>query len=110
VASKKILTVIFSAMIIVSCVTAKLWEATDPNTYVAINMKDISERELIDKKVKYFKNYENGFYYVEKGALQKFQDYSLRVLGTPVTVVIDTATVILVVGLLHVRVHNIYIK
>jgi hypothetical protein len=107
---KKILLVIISAMIMVSCVTAKLWEATDPNTYVAINMKDISERELIDKKIKYFKNYENGFYYVEKGAIRKFQDYSLRVLGTPVTVVIDTATVILVVGLMSVRINHIYIK
>jgi hypothetical protein len=97
-------------MIIVSCVTAKLWEVTDPNTYVAINMKDISERELIDKKVKYFKNIENGFYYVEKGALQKFQDYSLRVLGTPITVAIDAATVIVVVGLMSVRIHHIYIK
>jgi hypothetical protein len=109
-ALKRIILLIFSAMIIVSCVTAKLWEVTDPNTYVAINMKDISERELIDKKVKYFKNIENGFYYVEKGALQKFQDYSLRVLGTPITVAIDAATVIVVVGLMSVRIHHIYIK
>ena len=97
-------------MIMVSCVTAKLWEVTDPNTYVAINMKDISERELIDKKVKYFKNDETGFYYVEKGALQKFQEYSLRILGTPITIAIDAATVILVVCLLNVRVHHIHIK
>jgi hypothetical protein len=110
VALKKIILVVLSATIIASCVTTKLWEATDPNTYIAIDMKDISEKELIDKKVKYFKNYENGFYYVEKGALQKFQDYSLRVLGTPVTVVIDTATVILVVGLMSVHIHHIYIK
>ena len=97
---KRILALAISAILITSCVTTKLWEATDPHKFVEISMADITQRELIDRQVKYYSDVKKGCYYIEKDSLQKFQDYTLRVLVTPVTVVLDTATAILVVGLL----------
>jgi hypothetical protein len=97
---KQILALAVAAILITSCVTTKLWEATDPHKFVEISMADITQRELIDRQVKYYSDVKKGCYYIEKDSLQKFQDYTLRVLVTPVTVVLDTATAILVVGLL----------
>jgi hypothetical protein len=107
---KRILALAISAILITSCVTTKLWEATDPHKFVEISMADITQRELIDRQVKYYSDVKKGCYYIEKDGLQKFQDYTLRVLVTPVTVVLDTATAILVVGLLiHGHGHSPYI-
>jgi hypothetical protein len=96
---KQILVLAISAIWITSCVTTKLWEATDPRKFVEISMNDITEKELIDKQVKYYTDGQRGYYYIEKDGLQKFQDYTLRVLATPLTVALDTATVIVVIGL-----------
>jgi hypothetical protein len=104
---KRILVPAIAAVLITACVTTKLWEATDPHKFVEISMVDISEKELQNRQVKYYTDLRKRCYYVEKDGLQKFQDYTLRVLITPVTVVLDTATAIVVVGLLfHGRGHG----
>jgi hypothetical protein len=112
---KQFLALSVSAILITSCVTTKLWEATDPRKFVEISMADITEKELMDRQVKYYTDAKKGCYYIEKSALQKFQDYTLRVLATPVTVVLDTAGAIIVIGLLvhgHGHGHglNIHLK
>ena len=84
-----------------SCATKMLWEATDPNEYVRIKYTDISEEELQAKGCKYYKNDEKLSYYVNKNSFQKFKDYTYRAFATPVTIVVDAASVvILVVGII----------
>jgi len=81
-----------------SCATRSLWKETDPGKFVRISMDDITEDELKEKELRYYKDYIYHVYYVEKSGLEKLKDYSLRILGTPFTVVIDAATSIFVVG------------
>jgi hypothetical protein len=56
----------------------------------------VTEAELIEKKIAYYKNDETASFYIEKNTFQKFQDYSIRTLATPVTVALDTATIMVV--------------
>lgn len=58
----------------------------------------ITEDELKQKGVKYFKSDKDKAYYVEKNDFDKLRDYTLRLFGTPITVVIDAATSIFVIG------------
>ncbi len=83
-----------------SCATSALWKATDPDTYVQINMEDVSEEELKAQGLHYRADYFQEVYYVEKSAVDRLKDYSLRAFGTPVTVVWDAATSIFVIGIL----------
>ncbi len=81
---------------LLSCVTQALWKRTDSSSYVVISSNDISEEELQKRGAKYIKNDEAAVFYVEKSDFEKFKDYTYRTLGTPVTVVIDAAIVVLV--------------
>jgi hypothetical protein len=81
-----------------SCATSKLWEATDPEEYVSVPQSEVSEAELREKGVDYRKDDAHGVYYVEKSSLRRLGDYSIRFFAAPVTVVLDAATAIVVVG------------
>ena len=59
---------------------------------------NISERVLQDRHLKYHKDDQAQVYYVEKSSLRKLGDYSIRMFAVPVTVIIDAAPAILVVG------------
>jgi hypothetical protein len=72
-----------------------LWDATDPNEYVQIKYTDITEQELLDSGSEYIKDDEKHLYYVKKNSFQKLSGFALRAFGTPVTVVVDAATVVL---------------
>ncbi len=111
-AARQICMLIILTTFIMSCATTKLWEATDPYKYIEISMVDITEKELIDKKVRYYKDAQKRVYYVEKSGAEKFQGYALRILATPLTIAVDAATVILVIGLLHGHGHyrHIHVK
>jgi hypothetical protein len=111
-AVKQIFVLIILTTLIMSCATTKLWEITDPHKYVEISRADIAEKELIDKKVQYYKDEQKGVYYVEKSGAEKLQGYVLRILATPITIAVDAATVILVIGLLHGHGHyqHIHVK
>ncbi len=79
-----------------SC-TGKLWKYTDTERDYRVSEKMIKEEELIKNKVKYRK--EGGVYFIEKSQLRKMSDNTLRVVGTPVTIVTDGVIVIgIVVG------------
>jgi hypothetical protein len=81
-----------------ACVTTSLWKATDPEEYVAIPQNEVSESELRDSGLKYRKDDRQGLYYVEKSGLRRLGDYTIRFFATPVTVVLDAAPAIVVIG------------
>lgn len=94
----KYIAVVLLLILTASCATTSLWKSTDPGKFVRISMDNITEDELKEKELRYYKDYTYHVYYVEKTGIEKLKDYSLRLIGTPVTVVIDAASVILVVG------------
>ena len=92
--------ILLVTLLCTSCVTPALWEHTNPQEYVEIPFKDITEQELIESRVSYYRDDRRGVYYAEKSTLTKLRDYTLRAIGTPFTVTLDTAGVaIVVVGL-----------
>jgi hypothetical protein len=101
---KKISIMIIVALLSSSCTfTPKLYEMTDPNQYVRVEYGQIKEEDLREKNITYFKDDESASFYIAKSTFQKFQDYSIRTLVTPVAVVLDTATIMVVgVGFLIV--------
>lgn len=82
--------------LLASCTTTYLWNETDP--YVLVSQKEITESELKARKAKYVRDDQFGVFFVEKKELEKYTDYAIRIVGTPVTVAVDTATTIVVVG------------
>ena len=87
--------------------TSQLWEDTDPRENVWINAKDITEAELKSRGVEYevYTSETCNGYLVEKSAKDKFKDYNLRLLGAPVTLVVDAAGTV-VVGAAYVLLTN----
>lgn len=77
-----------------SCCTQALYDSVDPNERVWIPADQITPEELARRGVAY-ERVDWGSdgsvrgYMVEKTAVEKFRDYSLLILGTPVTVTID---------------------
>ena len=93
--------IVFSALLLSSCLystTTQLLNATEPNEYIRVPEANISERVLQDKHLKYYKDDKAHVYYVEKSSLRKLGDYSIRMFAVPVTVILDAAPAILVVG------------
>jgi hypothetical protein len=83
-----------------SCATSKLWEDTNPNERVWIDANRISEETLKKRGIEYeplSAEWGSG-YLIEKSGWGKMKDYQLRMLGTPVTLVVDAATTVVVVG------------
>lgn len=85
-----------------SCFTRALWDNTDPHERVWMSVESVTPAQLDRKHVKY-ERYDGSFgkgYLVDKSAIRKFQDYTFRAVGTPVTVVLDAAVVVTVIGVL----------
>jgi len=96
--------ILLVTLLCTSCVTPALWEHTNPQEYVEIPSKDITEQELIESGVSYYRDDRRGVYYAEKSTLAKLRDYTLRAIGTPFTVTLDaTGVAIMVVGLVMVE-------
>jgi hypothetical protein len=81
-----------------SCATSYVWRHTDPQEYVFIERSPAHEAYFQQHKIPYLVDYKGKTLYVDKTKLQKFRDYSVRTLAIPVTVVLDAATSIAVVG------------
>ena len=81
-----------------SCATHALWNATDPHEYVAVPQNQVNVEELKAKGILYYADPKHGVVYVEKTAIQKNKDYLIRAFATPVTVVLDAAPALVVVG------------
>lgn len=84
--------------LVTACATPALWEATDPQEFVAVSKNKVNEQELKARGLSYHVDEARGVLYVEKSNLQKTRDYAIRALGVPVTVAVDAATTIVVVG------------
>ena len=92
--------VILIVLLCNACATKTLWENTNPGKYVKIEFSKITEEELLENGVKYIKDNSNQVFYVEKNSFAKLKDYTYRILGTPMTLVIDATTIVVVaVGL-----------
>lgn len=98
----------FSILILVlflcnSCATKALWECTDPDEYVKIKFTEIHEQELREKGAKYIRDDKRNVFYVEKNSFEKLTDYTYRLLGAPVAIVVDAgaiAVTVVAVGIL----------
>lgn len=86
------------AALLSSCATKALWRATDPTNYVRVRSDLVTEDELKKKGLNYFKSDKDKAYYVEKNDFDKLRDVTLRIFATPITVIIDAATSIFVIG------------
>ena len=87
-----------TAALLSSCTTSMLWDAADPDEYIAISMNEVTEQELQEKGLDYEVSEKWNVYYVEKSILQKTKDYIYRSFGTPVTVTVDIVSPIVVIG------------
>ena len=87
-------------------VTCKLWDDADPHSRIWIPADKITEQELQKRGVKYekFTNGQLNGYVVHKSSLEKFGDYTVLTLGTPITVAIDAAGAAVAVGAVAVAV------
>jgi hypothetical protein len=99
---KSIWTMVLMGVLVIcqSCATSKLWDDTNPNERVWIDADKITEEALREKGVEYevhAAEWGNG-YLIEKSGWSKMRDFHLRMLGTPVTLVVDAATTVVVVG------------
>jgi hypothetical protein len=99
---KILLSVILVGIVVVcqSCATGKLWEDTDPNERIWLDASKTTEEALQKRGVDY-EVYDRGGrkgYLIKKSGMDRMKDYHLRVLGTPVTLVLDAATAVVVVG------------
>ena len=101
---KKLLPLATALCLLAGCATPKLWETFNPNDRIWIPSDQITEDELKNRGVEYEKiiSDKNDGYVVEKDTLEKFTDYTYRTLGTPFTVVTDTAIAATVVGVLWI--------
>jgi hypothetical protein len=81
-----------------SCATSYVWRKTDPNEYLFVERTPAHEAYFQQHKIPYLVDYKGRTLYVDKNKLQKLKDYSIRTLAIPVTVVLDTATTVVVVG------------
>jgi hypothetical protein len=80
--------------------TQKLWDSNNPNARIWIDADKITEEELKQRGVDYTHFSSNKFngYMVEKSQEEKMRGFYLRMLATPVTLTVDAATVVAVVG------------
>jgi hypothetical protein len=89
--SKLICLFIVLSFLCNGCATPKLWEATNPNDNIRMKYTEVNEEDLKAQGVKYIKDDRMQSYYIEKDLVRKYQDYTCRVIGTPITVALDAA-------------------
>ena len=85
-----------------SCTTQRLWQSTNPNERIWVDANKITEESLQQRGVDYsisVNEWGEG-YLIEKSGWRKFNDYHLRILGTPVTLAVDAVTTVAVVGVI----------
>ena len=83
-----------------ACATQGLWRYADPNERIWIDAGKITEARLQARGIRYEisqTDWGSG-YLIEKSGWEKMKDYHLRLLGTPVTLALDAATTVVVVG------------
>jgi hypothetical protein len=105
---KNAVTWMLIASLTSACTTA-LWEDTNPQEFVDITNTAISIEELKRQDIAFYVDQKSGRIFMEKSGMDRFKNYSLRALGTPVTLAVDiagfaaatTAGVIYIVAMAH---------
>ena len=79
-----------------SCATQSLWDATNPHERIWVSASEVTEQQLIDKQIPYYKsNDELGSgYLIPKSKVRQLGDYTIRMFATPITVTVDAATTV----------------
>lgn len=99
---KRMLSVLLMGLLLSgqACTTAKLWEDANPNDRIWIDADKTTEASLKARGVDYQVYNDKGVsgYLIKKHGLERMKDYQLRALGTPVTLVVDAAATVVVVG------------
>jgi hypothetical protein len=85
----KTIAVLLCTALCSSCCTKALWQATDPNEYVEVSFKNMTEAELKAKGLHYYRDETQNLFYVEQNSKQKVGNYTRRTLGIPVAVATD---------------------
>jgi hypothetical protein len=82
------------------CATQRLWEDTSTHQRIWIDATKTTEAALKAKGVDYqvYADVRGKGYLIRKSGWDKMKDYHLRMLGTPVTLVVDAASTVAVVG------------
>jgi hypothetical protein len=78
-----------------SCCTSILWELTDPNDRVEVSFRDATEQEWKAEGLDYYRDETQKLFYVEQNSNQKFENYTLRTVGTPITVAVDAVILLM---------------
>ena len=90
------------SLLLSACATQTLWENTNPRERVWVSASEVTEPLLIEQHIPYHK-YEGDLgpgFLIPKTKAQRLGDYTVRALVAPVTVTVDAATVVAVVGLI----------
>ena len=96
--SAKVITCIVLAAFCASCLTQKLWDVADPKEYVAVASDRVTEEELQAKGITYYRSKTHDIYFVKKSSVRRLGDYTIRTLGTPITLTMDVTGGIVVIG------------
>ena len=85
-----------------SCATRRLWDETNPRERIWVSASEITEQQLIDRKIPYYKSKDElgSGYLIPKSKARQLGDVTIRMLATPITVTIDAATTVVVVGVM----------
>lgn len=99
---KRILSLFLIGLLLIcqACSTAKLWQDANPNDRIWIDANKTTEAALKERGLDYEVYNDKGVsgYLIKKHGLERMKDYQLRALGTPVTLVLDAAATVVVVG------------
>lgn len=87
-----------ASVLLTSCATPTLWEATNPHEYLVMKRTPEAEARLQAKGLDYRVDLERQCLFVEKSKLRKTHDYLTRFFVTPIAVAHDVAVGTAVVG------------
>ena len=91
-----------ASLLLSACATTELWENTNPRERVWVSSSEVTEELLIEQKIPYniYQGDLGPGFLIPKTKAQRLGDYTIRALAAPVTVTVDAATVVAVVGLI----------
>lgn len=87
-----------ASLLLPSCATSTLWEATNPHEYLVMKRTPEAEARLQAKGLDYRADSEREILFVEKSKFRKTHDYLTRFFVSPVAVAHDVAVGAAVVG------------
>ena len=87
-----------ASMLLTSCATSTLWDATNPHEYLVMKRTPEAEARLQAKGLDYRVDAERECLFVEKSKFRKTHDYLTRFFATPIAVAHDVALGAAVVG------------